>query len=173
MMDDILKESLSDFDAVWQRVTGQCTGDGNNSGDPPPCAKPAEDAPLSDTLTRLIHEETCAAACARSLVRSFPADGRAVLQRMAAGSRRRLRRLRAERFIATGDAGGSSEDCGGPAGKLASLRTVYLRYNALAEGYDAAAGRTADPDLRDALAAFAGEAHCSAREARALLIDSF
>lgn len=176
-MDDILKDSLSDFDAVWRRVTGQSAGEGGAGGDmPSSCAGPAgpeKAPPPEDTLLALLRGEICAGACAGALARYFPADGRAVLQRMAAGSRRRLRRLRAERFIATGADGGDHVDCGGPSGKLASLRDIYLRFAALAEGYTAAAEKAADPDLRDAFAAFAGEARCSAREARALLIDSF
>ncbi len=174
MMDDILKGSLSDFDAVWQRVTGQ--GGDDDDRNTPVCDRPAgpEKAPVpEDALLLLIHDETCAGACAAALSRSFPADGRAVLQRIAAGSQRRLRRLRAEWFIATGVAGGGNEDCGRPAEKLASLRAIYLQLRTLAERYDAASDKTPDPDLRDALAAFADQARCAAREARALLIDSF
>lgn len=172
MMDDILKDGLGDFDAVWQRVTGQCAGAG-----PQPPTHPAvpggNPRPLEDTLLGLIHDETCAALSAASLARSFQADGRAVLQRLAAGSRRRLRRLRAEYFIATGVAAGSNEDCRGTAGKLASLRAIYLQERDLATRYAEASEREDCAELAEAFAAFAQEARRGAREARALLIDCF
>lgn len=171
MMDDILKDGLDGFDAVWQRVTGQST----QTGPLPPThpAGPGGTRPLEDALLGLIHDETCAALSAASLARSFQADGRAVLQRLAAGSRRRLRRLRAEYFIATGVAAGSNEDCRGTAGKLASLRAVYLQERDLAARYGEASEREDCPELAEAFAAFAQEARQGAREARALLIDCF
>lgn len=171
-MDDMLKEGLEGFDAVWQRVTGQCA----EEEEPRQPAAPAGSGgiwSLEDTLLGLIHDETCSAVCAGSLARMFSADGRAVLQRLAAGSRRRLRRLRAEYFIATGVASGSNEDCRDTGGKLASLRAVYLQQQTLAERYAQASERTASPDLQDAFATFAAEARRGAQEARALLIDSF
>lgn len=172
-MDEMLKESLAGFDAVWQRVTGQSAPAVDGGGASAPCAGPPEPRPPEDVLAELIRRETCAGTWAGTLARAFPADGRAVLQRMAAGSRRRLRRLRAERFIATGSAGEEIGDCGPQPGKLAALRALYLQYGRLAEQYEAAAGRQTDPGAGDALAAFAAETRRSAQEARALLIECF
>ncbi len=167
-MDETIRESLAGFDAVWQRVTG---GAGDPALGPPP--RPADTYSLEDTLLGFIHDETCSAVWAAALARLLPTDGRAVLQHIAAGARRHLRRLRAEHFIVTGVTGGGNEDCRSITGKLASLRALYLQADKMAGAYERACEQTPDPDLREAFAAFAADERRFAQQIRALLIESF
>ncbi len=161
-MDNIIKESLTGFEDVWQRVTGRDTPQ------PPESAYSQE-----DSLLLLIHEEICAAAGATALARMFQGDGRALLLRHAADAKRHLRRLRAEYFITTGLTAASNGDCRAVGGKLASLRDAFLAAGQLAGRYEMAAGQTDCPELAEAFGAFAADERRRAQELRALLIDSF
>ena len=161
-MEQMLKESLDNFDAVWQRVTCPAT---------PPEAR-QETASLEDILLGFIHDETCAAAYTAALARLFTGEGRTVLMRQAADARRHLKRLRAEHYIVAGAPAGGNQDCRGIAGKLASLRTVYLQAQDRAGRYSREAERAPD-EIRPLFSAFAEEERRHAREARALLVDSF
>lgn len=165
MDDDMIKESLDSFPAVWQRVTCR---ESIAAGQPP---APAFDE--DEALRIFLHDETCTANSAASLSRQFQGDGRAMLQRHAADAKRRLRRLRAEYFIRTGATPPALDDCPGVTGKMASLRAMFLRSNDIAERYAQAAEQTGSPELRELYGAFAADERRCAQELRALLIESF
>ena len=167
-MDDMLTESLSGFDELWQRVTRQdLVPEGR------PRSGEARTYGREDALLTFIHDETCAAAGYAALARMFQGDSRAALLRHAAGARSHLRRLRAEYFIATGLTGGGNEDCRALSGRLASLRELFLRSEDLAARYARAAESAGDEALREAYAAFAQDVDRRAQDTRALLVDSF
>ena len=163
-MDDLIKESLAGFDAVWQRVTGR-----DETGDRPPERTYPPEGPLPD----LIRDELCAAACTAALARMFQGSGRALLLRHAADAKRHLRRLRAEYFIATGQTGCSGGDCRTVAGKLTSLRQLFLQAVRMAGRYEQAAACTDGAELRQALDAFAADERRRAQETRSLLVELF
>ena len=166
MDDEYLKESLAGFDALWQRVTGR-EPDRTDSA-------PAQDAcPLGDALLALIGAETRAAAEAAVLARQCQGESRGMLQRQVSEARRRLRRLRAEYYILTGAEAVAETDFRPAGSRLACLRRAYLRAEHLAGQYEQAAALAGCGPLRDALAGFAGDAECAARQLRALLVDSF
>ena len=162
MDENLIKDSLTGFDAVWTRVTGM--------GQTPPAETVYSE---DETLKQLIYDEICAAQCAAALARMFQGDGRAVLLRHAADAKRRSRRLRAEYFIRTGLTCEPPDNCRGASGKLASLRAALLQANQRAERYAQAAERSDSPELRQVYRTFAADAIQHAQETRALLIDSF
>ena len=163
-MDDLIRESMEGFDDVWRRVTGK------QEADTPPTP---EICPREDTLASLIRREACAAMQSAALARMCRGDGRALLTRHAGETKRRLRRLRAEQFIAAGHADAGGGPCPLPDGKLAALRALYLGAVALGEAYEKAGAETSDPALAELFAAFAGDSRRRAKELRALLVDSF
>ncbi len=165
-MDDLIRESMDGFQDVWRRVTAR-PGPAEETPDP--------DQPHTcrDPLPALIREEARAAFESGALARMLQGDGRALLTRHAAEGNRRLRRLRAEYFIATGRTSREDGRHPMPAGKLDCLRELYLRTCGLADGYEQAAGRTGDPVLRELYSAFADDSRRRAKELRALLIASF
>ncbi len=165
MDDELLRESLAGFDALWRRVTGQ-------EEDRPDDNTPEDGRPLEGALPRLISEEACAAAQTAALARLYQGESRSLLTRLSAEARRHLRRLRAEYYILTGADAGTAADCRPAGGKLASLRQIYLRAERLALLYERAAG-LADGPARDALGELAEDERRAARQLRALLVASF
>lgn len=164
-MDSEIMESLSGFDALWQRVTGR---------EEPERTAPAERTyPLADALLGLIHAEACAAARAAALARLTQGESRAALTRQGADARRHLRRLRAEYYILTGVTAGTAGDCRPVTGRLSALRDAFLQAGQLAEQYRQAAGLADCPELGRALEDFAAEEQLHARQLRALLVENF
>lgn len=161
-MDDLIRESMDGFDEVWRRVTGK-PGTG--------CAERTY-AP-EDMLAALIAGEACAAGQSAALAKVCQGQARQVLARHAAGAKARLRRLRAEYFIAGGTAAPDPGQCSPAEGRQAALRRLYLDAVALTDRYEKAAGAAADDALKEALDAFARESELRARELRALLVASF
>ena len=166
-MDDLIKESMDGFDQLWQRVTGGP----QQTQEHPPAQERTYD--WEDVLLGFIHEETCASLLSASLARMSQGDARAALARHAGEAKKRLRRLRAEHFIAAGVEDGGNEQCRAPEGRLASLRGLYLQAQDLAVRYEQAAGDIADPVLGEVLSAFADANRRRAQELRALLVASF
>ena len=161
-MDDLIRESMDGFDEVWRRVTGK-PGTG--------CAE--RTYTTEDMLAPLIAGEDCAAQVSAALARMCQDQARQVLARHAAGAKARLRRLRAEYFIAGGAAAPAQGPCPMTEGRQAALRRLYLDAVALTDRYEKAAGAAADDALKEALDAFARESELRARELRALLVASF
>ena len=162
-MDDLIRESMDGFDEVWRRVTGKpetgCAGKTYAAG---------------DILAPLITGEACAAQRSAALARAFQGQAQKVLSRHAAEAKKRLRRLRAEYFIAAGAAAPDPGPCPMAAeGRQAALRRLYLDAAALADSYEKAAGEADDAALQEVLAAFAAESRVRAKELRALLVESF
>ena len=166
-MDDLIKESMEGFDQLWQRVTGT----GEAQAQQAPARERTYD--WEDALLGFIHEEACAALLSASLARMSLGDAKAVLSRHAGEAKMRLRRLRAEHFIAAGVEDGGNEQCRAPEGRLACLRGLYLQAQDLAGRYEKAAGAVADPALGEVLSAFADASRRRVRELRALLVASF
>ena len=166
-MDDLIRESMEGFDTLWQRVTG-----GAQQTEEHPSAQ-EHTYDWEDVLLGFIHEESCAAGLSAALARMSQGDARAVLARQAGEAKTRLRRLRAEHFIAAGVEDGGNEQCRAPAGRLASLRGLYLQAQDLAARYEKAAGAVADPALGEVFSAFADASRRRARELRDLLVASF
>ena len=163
MDNDLIKESLKDFDGVWQRVTGTAPR-------LPPHPEPWSE---EDSLREMIREEDCAAQYAASLARLFQSDSRAVLMRHAGEAKRHARRLRAEYFIRTGLTAPQTYGCQGVTGKLASLRDALLQEDRRAAMYDSAAEHTERAELRHLYKLFAGDARRHGRESRGLLVECF
>ena len=161
-MDDLIRESMDGFDEVWRRVTGR-PGTG--------CVGKAPAA--EEILTALIQAEACAAQMSAALARICQGQARQVLARHAAGAKARLRRLRAEYFIAAGAAAPVPGPCPVTEGRQAALRRLYLDAAALADRYEQAAGEAEDEALKEVLAAFTRESRVRAKELRALLVESF
>ena len=162
-MDDLIRESMEGFDDVWRRVAGK------QEAEQPPAPEPCE----QDPLPALIRREACAAAQSAALARMCQGDGRTILTRHAVEAKRRLRRLRAEQFIAAGHADAGDGPCPMPDGKLAALRALYLGALAVGGEYEKAAKLAADPALAELFTAFAGDSRRRAKELRALLVESF
>ncbi len=161
-MDDLIRESMDGFDEVWRRVTER------------PETECAGKAPApEDILTDLITGEACAAQVSTALARVCRGEARQTLARHAGQAKERLRRLRAEYFIAAGAAAPAPGPRPMTEGHLASLRRLWLDAAALADRYEKAAGEAKDAALREVLAAFARESKLRARELRALLVASF
>ncbi len=152
------RKALEGFDALWERVSGKT-------------ARTVFDE--DDALRDFIKREQCAAAFDSSLSRMFPQAGRSALLGRASGAKLRARRLRAEYFIRSGISYTPADCCQPVAGKLASLRTAMERDAALALAYNAAAEKTAMPELRKLYQDFARETENAARETRALIVDCF
>ena len=165
-MDDLIRESMDGFQDVWRRVTGK-PDPADETPVPPPAAAGA------DPLLAFIEEEANAAWESGTLARMFQGEARAVLTRHSAEGKRRLRRLRAEYFIASGRTAPEDGRRPMPAGKLDCLRELYLGACGLADRYEKAAGRTTDPALREMYTAFAADSRRRAGELRALLIANF
>ena len=168
-MDDLIRESMEGFDDVWRRVTGRPEVDQA----PTPSSCPPGICTPEDTLSGLIDQEACAAFQSAALARMCQGDGRTILMRHAAEAKRRLRRLRAEQFIAEGQAVAGRKRCPMPDEKLIALRSLYLRASALGEAHEKAAGLASDPVLAEVFKAFAEENRRRAKELRALLVESF
>ena len=166
MDDDMIKDSLEGFDAVWQRVTCR-----DETAAAPQIAAPAFSE--EETLRGFIVDETCAQVYAAGLARAFQGEGRTILQRLAGDAKRRARRLRAEYFIRTGAMPPSGGDCPDTMGRLASLRAMLLQAEDMTARYTQAAERTAGPELHELYQIYAAEQRRRAQEVRALLIESF
>lgn len=165
-MDSQIMESISGFDALWQRVTGR--------EEPERRGDTAESTyTLADALRRLIREQACAAAGAAALARLMQGEGRAVLARQAAEGRRQLRRLQAEHYILTGVSASPTGDCPTTAGRLSSLREAFLRAGRLAQLYGQAAHLADSAELAQTLEGFAAAEQGRARQLRALLVENF
>lgn len=157
-MDEKLALSTNEFAEIWHRVNDE-TGSGS-------C--PSEEAVLSS----LIEQSARAATFASSLAKMFPNPGRSVLQTQAAEERNRLRNLRAEYFLLTGESFAPKSSCSGVSGKLASLRELYFMQQKNAAAFHAAA-ETASPERAEMFHQYAEETECSAKESRRLLTDCF
>lgn len=165
-MNETLMESLTGFDAVWQRVTAR-TELPDRSEDR------QEQRTQQDTLTILIREQTRAIAVTTALARMSQGDGRTTLLRHAAEEKCRLRRLRAEYYILTGLTASGSSDCRAVQGRLPLLRDAFLQAGDLARRYEDARSQADSPELADAFAAFAAQERRRAGELRTLLTESF
>ena len=162
-MDDLIRESMDGFDEVWQRVTGK-----------PGTGCPGKTYASEDILAALIAGEACTAQKSAALSRACQGQARQVLARHANRANARLRRLRAEYFIAAGMTAPDPGPCPTPAeGRQDALRRLYLDALALADRYEKAAGEADDAALQEVLTALAQENKLWARELRALLVGSF
>ena len=161
-MDDLIRESMDGFDEVWRRVTAR-PGTG--------CTERTY-AP-EDMLAPLLAGEACAAKVSAALARACRGEARQVLTGHAGRANVRLRRLRAEYFLAAGTAAPEPGPCPMPEGRQAALRRLWLDAGVLADRYEKAAGEADDADLKEVLAAFARESKVRARELRTLLVASF
>ena len=161
-MDDLIRESMDGFDEVWRRVTGK-SGTG--------CTE--RTYTTEDMLAPLIAGEAYAAQMSAALARVCQGQARQTLSRHAAGAKARLRRLRAEYFIAGGAAAPAPGPCPMTEGRQAALRRLFLDAVALADRYEKAAGAAADAALKEALDTFARESELRARELRVLLVACF
>ena len=162
-MEDLIRESMDGFDEVWRRVTGKpVTGCIGKTYTP------------EDTLAALISGEACAAQASAALAKACQGQTRQVLARHVAEAKARLRRLRAEYFIAVGAAAPEPGPCPtAPEGRQAAMRRLWLDATALADRYEKAAGEADDAALKEVLAAFAVDSRARAQELRALLVASF
>lgn len=162
-MDDLIRESMDGFDEVWRRVTGK-PGTG--------CA--GRTYATEDILAPLIAGEAGTAYQSAALARACQGRARQVLSRHANRAKVRLRRLRAEYFIAAGVTAPETAPAT-PAGEgpRTALRRLWLDAAALADRYEKAAGEAKDAALKEVLDAFAGESRTRARELRALLTATF
>ena len=120
-MDENWAETLSGFDAVWQRVQGR---------------QPPEEAPRNAPgMAELIRGEAEGARYYTALARLCTGRSADAFAAMAAECRRSLKRLQTEFFLETGDTcavGRESLPCDGA---LGYLRRAYLREGRAAQDY--------------------------------------
>ena len=162
-MDSDIMQSLSGFDALWQRVTGR---------EAPEQSAPAERTyALDDALAQLIDEQARAVSRAAALSRLTQGEGRAALGRQAAEGR--LRRLRAEYYILTGLNAPAGPEQAPVTDRRGGLRDAFLQAERLAQLYGQAAGLADCPELARALNEFAAGEQARARQLRALLVECF
>lgn len=157
-MDEKLALSTNEFAEIWRRVS-----------DEPACVSGSSE---ESVLAALIEQSAKTAAYAAALAKMFPSPGRTVLQTQAAEERSRLRNLRAEYFLLTGESFPPKNSCPGVSGKLASLRELYFMQQKLAAAFHAAA-ETASPEQAEMYHQYANEVECSAKESRRLLTECF
>ncbi len=157
-MDEKLALSTNEFAEIWRRVN-----DDTSSG-----SCPTEEAMLSSLIEQSAHS----AAFSSSLAKMFPNPGRTVLQTQAAEARNRLRNLRAEYFLLTGESFSPKSACPGVSGKLASLRELYFMQQKNAAAFYSAA-ETASPERAELFHQYAEELECSAKDTRRLLTECF
>lgn len=155
-MDEEWKQTMEGFGRVWPRVSGQ-------HGPPPPPPKPERGPepgmpprPPEDTaaLAGFIRMETEAGRRYLTLAERTKGKASSELKRLAAGSRRIVKRLQAEYYLLTGDT------CPVPRTEpripsvQEGLRQAWLDAREAEKAYLEAAGRTPD----DRLSALYGDA---------------
>ncbi len=151
-MDDGTISALRGFDDIWARVSGASEGGAPSLG-----ALAEAAARQCELLTAL--SRRCPAQAAR-------------LRGMAAAERALICRLRAERFLASGEDCRPSAACAVVNNALCALREAQLGASSLAEGLQAAAN-AAPCELRRSLDALAAGERCRARELRELILCCF
>lgn len=156
-MDEEWKQTLDDFSRVWSRVEGDAPPP------PPPRAAPED-------LAALIRNETAALRAYQAMAGETKGNAASVWARLAAGSRRLIRRLQTEYYLRIGD---SCPVPWQPVQKYGSKEELYYSRAWLDAGqaeraYLEAAGRTEDAGLLAVFAEAAGQKRAQREELRAL-----
>lgn len=154
-MDEEWKQTLEDFSRVWPRVGGGAPPS------PPPQAAPEE-------LAALIREETAAQRSYLGLAGKTEGSAAAAWARLAAGSRKLLRRLQTEYYLRSGNS------CPVPRGPArdgeawAEPHRAWLDAERAERAYLEAAGRAEDAGLLAVFAEGAEQKRRQREELRAL-----
>jgi hypothetical protein len=151
-----IRQSLSGFDGVWQRVTA--TQDSFS-----------EEAALQS----LIQDTWQLARRYTSLTRQFSSADRATISAHAAQCASQAQRLRAEYFIVTGQVYTPAPTQTVPGGRLDRLRQQMLDALTLAQRCEKAATQTKYEALSEQYKLFSAQLHVMAQEDRQLLIHAF
>lgn len=163
-----INRTLSGFDGVWQRVSGQQRRDGNS-----------ESGGTNRTLRALIEDEEDFCRENMALARASQGSCRNNLMRLAEDARQRANQLRAELFIRTGDVSNSSGNNGDKRNnnrsqsRLCCLRDAMNSAEELARDYRAADRRTGNETLSCLYDQFAEEADDAACQLRRMIVNSF
>ena len=156
-MDEEWKQTLDDFSRVWSRVGGDVP--------PPP---PPRDAP--EELAALIRKETAAQRTYQAMAGETKGNAAAVWARLAAGSRKLIRKLQTEYYLRSGDSCPAprepARDCG-PWEEFSYSR-AWLDAGQAERAYLEAAGRAEDAGLGSVFAEAAGQKRAQREELRAL-----
>ena len=161
-MDEEWKQTLDDFSRVWSRV------EGNAPPPPPPRAAPED-------LAALIRKETAALRAYQAMAGKTRGNSTAVWARLAAGSRKLIRRLQTEYYLRSGDSCPVPREA---ARKSETWEELYYSRAWLDAGqaeraYLEAAGRTEDAGLLAVFAEAAERKRRQREELRALCRQLF
>lgn len=157
-----IRDTLSGFGPVWQRVTGTET-----PREPPPPPPPPRDDP--ETLRQLLQAERQAAICGQRLARLFRGRMRTRLLAQAGAARERARTLRAELFLRSGERQAPPTRCPAPHDRLSALREAIDADRKAARDYTAAAGKSGDAELARLYGDFAARREADAKQKREIL----
>ena len=160
-MDEEWKQTLDDFSRIWPRVVGSV---------PPP--SPPRDAP--EELAALIRRETAARRRYQAMAGETKGTNAAAWARLAAGSRRLIRKLQTEYYLRSGD---SCPVPYQPVQNYGSEEEFYSRAwldaGQAERAYLEAAGRSEDAVLLAVFAEAAGQKRRQCEELRALCEQMF
>jgi len=143
-------ETLSGFEAVWQRVTGAVRP-------PESPAAPGADRSEASILVRFIEDSIPCVRLYTRLAGHCGGSARGTLLRLASEDRRRLRRLQMELFLLDGDDHAPHPSPEQPRGMLSALRSAYVTETELSHAYRTAAAHTQLDHLRELYLRFALE----------------
>lgn len=155
-----IRETISRFDGVWRRVSGEST-------------EPERHESERGGLCGFIEDELCAAAHDTRLARCLQGQDRSALMNLANRARRRARRMQAEYFIMHGKDHTPRPDCCPENGTLDALRMAYQRDIAAAQAYEKAASCEDSGELRALYESFAEDRRDSARCLRSMIVRRY
>ena len=161
-MDEEWKQTLEDFTTrVWPRVRG----------DARPAPPPAQDAP--EALAALIRAETAALRSYQAMTGKTDGAAAAAWARLAAGSRKLIRRLQSEYYLRGGDSCPAPRQPAYSCGPWEEPRRAWLDAAQAERAYLEAAGLAEDAMLQAVFAEGAERKRRQREELRALCCQLF
>jgi len=148
-VEEVWKEVLSDFDAVWQRVQGKAP-------EAPPATREAPGK--AGLLQSFLRAEGEAESCYGAMAKLAPRRDADLLRGMALECGRNRGLLRTEYFLLTGEEPPTVQERFPHDGYLGHIRRAYHREGALADRYLAASAEPLEPRLRETFSALSAAA---------------